>query len=402
VHTIDRRSFLEVSGMSVAALLGDASATIQAAGKDASTGSPQRLKKTYRAAAIGSTGQGDFGHGLDLALKDLPGVEFVAIADDDPAGLAAAGKRCGVSRLYSDYRRMLESEQVDVVTIGMRHPVAHEKVVAHCASAGKHMYCEKPVASDLASLDRMMVACDANKVKFAAALPNRASPAIQQALGLVRDGRLGTLHSLRAQGKCDRRGGGEDLMVLGYHVLDLMCQFAGEPRWTFAQVMEGGRDAHRGDARPATEPIGPVAGDCVVAMFGFDGQTHGYFQSHRNDDADNDRFSLEIHGSEGIIAARSLADVVWLAGSAFNPAKPHQWQPIRVPEWDSMADKYHWCHQYLLRDLLVASEEDREPLTGIHHVRWVQEMIQGIYVSHLAQARVALPLPNDRRSHPLS
>ena len=404
MQTIDRRSFLENSGLgiSIAALLAAADLPALADEAKASAEPQPPLKKTYRAAAIGSTGHGDFGHGLDIALVDLPGVEFVAIADDDPAGLAAAGKRCGVERLYGDYRQMLDAEQIDLVTIGMRHPDVHEEVVIHCAQAGKHMYCEKPLAADLACFDRMVAACDAGGVKLAVALPNRTSPAIQEALKLLREGRLGKLRSLRAQGKGDRRGGGEDLMVLGYHNLDLMCLFAGEPKWTFAQVMEGPNDAKLSDARPATEPIGPIAGDCVAAMFGFADQVHGYFQSHRNVDANSDRFGLEIHGSDGIIATRSLADVVRFQGSAFNPAKPHQWQPIQVAEWDALPDKYKWCHQQLLRDLLVAAEEDREPITGIHHVRWVQEMIQSVYVSHLSQARVALPLPSDQRTHPLT
>jgi predicted dehydrogenase len=360
-----------------------------------------KLKKTYRAAAIGSTGRGDYGHGIDLALVDLPGVEFVAIADDNPDGLREAGKRCLIERLYDDYRQMLEKEQLDLVCIGMRHTDRHEEVITHCAQAGKHMYCEKPLAADLASLDRMMAACDESGVKLAVALPNRASPAVQEALKMFRENRIGKLRSLRARGKGDRRGGGEDLMVLGYHVLDLMCLFAGQPQWAFAQVMQGNADAKQSDGRPATEPIGPVAGDCVAAMFGFNDQVHGYFDSHRHEDADSDRFGLEVHGSNGIIAMRSLADVMLFEGSSHNPAKNPQWRQIEVPEWDALPNQYHWCHQRLISDMLSAAEEDREPITGIHNTRWAQEMIQGVYVAHLAKSRVDLPLPSDERSHPL-
>jgi predicted dehydrogenase len=404
VDTLDRRSFLErtLTGLSTAALVAAADASARADESEVRDSVRAPLSKTYRAAAIGSTGHGDFGHGLDRALVGITGVEFVAIADDNPEGLHQAGERCGIKRLYTDYRRMLSDEPIDLVTVGMRHVDAHEEVVTHCARAGKHIYSEKPLAADLASFDRMVAACDEGGVKLAVALPNRASPAIHQALSLIRDGRLGKLRSLRAQGKCDRRGGGEDLMVLGYHVLDLMCLFAGQPQWTFAQVMQGSSDVTKSDARPATEPIGPIAGDCVAAMFGFADQVHGYFQSHQNSEPDGDRFRLEVHCSKGIIAARSLTDVVWLQGSSFNPAKAHTWQPIRVPEWDALTDKYHWCHQQLIQDLLSAAEQDREPLTGIQHTRWAQEMIQSVYVSHLTQSRVALPLSADQRSHPLS
>lgn len=400
---LNRRSFLETScvSASVATLLGVTSAPARADEITVKLTPQSPLKKTYRAAAIGSTGRGDFGHGIDLALVDLPDVEFVAIADDNPVGLKEAGKRCGIERLHGDYRQMLKDEQLDLVCIGMRHADRHEEVITHCALAGKHIYCEKPLAADMAAFDRMMAACDDNRVKLAVALPNRASPAVQQALKLVRENRIGKLRSLRARGKGDRRGGGEDLMVLGYHVLDLMCLFAGQPQWTFAQVMQGNADAKQSDSRPATEPIGPIAGDCVAAMFGFDDQVHGYFDSHRHEDSDSDRFSLEIHGSQGIITMRSLADVMLFEGSSHNPAKNPQWQSIKAPEWDGLPNKYHWCHQHLLHDLLSAVEENREPITGIHNTRWAQEMIQSVYVSHLAQSRVALPLPADKRTHPL-
>ena len=44
--------------------------------------------ETLRAAVIGRTGRGDYGHGLDEVWVDLPGVELVAVADDDKIGLA--------------------------------------------------------------------------------------------------------------------------------------------------------------------------------------------------------------------------------------------------------------------------------------------------------------------------
>ena len=75
------------------------------------------MARRYRAAAIGSTGKGNFGHGLDTALKGIDGVDLVAIADDDPKGLIAAGKKTGIANLYADYREMLTRENLDVVSI---------------------------------------------------------------------------------------------------------------------------------------------------------------------------------------------------------------------------------------------------------------------------------------------
>ncbi len=408
----DRRVLLRHSGLAAAstAMLGISTGReLLADPLPSSSDASQRvpLKKTYRAAAIGSTGHGGFGHHMDQAVSILPSVQCVALADDDPTGLQAAGKRNGVDRLYSDYRTMLKEEQLDLVSVGMRHSELHEEVVVACAQAGKHIYCEKPLAPDLASLDRMLKACAQNGVQLAVSLPNRSSLAIAKALQMVREGRIGKLLSLRARGKEGHRGGGEDLMVLGYHMLDLMCLFAGQPEWTFAQVMQGARDAVLSDAHQGTEPIGPVAGDCITAMYGFPNQVHGYFESHRGLQVESrrfsgDRFSLEIYGSKGILATRSMKDVVWFDGPILNPAKPHQWEPISTPEWDAIgtvSEQAIWCQQQQVLDLLHAAEEGREPISSGQGARWPQEMIQSVYVSHFSGARV--PLPLDQREHPL-
>ncbi|MFO0789318.1 MAG: Gfo/Idh/MocA family oxidoreductase [Pirellulales bacterium] len=204
---LNRRSFLTraAAGVSTLALATAANlAVLEAEESKPSALSFPPLKKKYRAAAVGSTGHGDFGHGIDLALVGLPGVEFVAIADDDATGLKEAGKRCQVARLYDDYRTMLEKEKVDLVTVCMRHVDRHEEIVTHCAAAGKHVYTEKPVAADLMSFDRMVAACDKAGVKLGVGLPNHVSPAIREALSMVRDGKFGTLRALRAQGNAIR------------------------------------------------------------------------------------------------------------------------------------------------------------------------------------------------------
>jgi predicted dehydrogenase len=391
-----RRAFLENTCLTAAAS-SLASASPALASDLPKAGKP--LKRT-RCAAIGSTGRGGFGHGLDRVFVDLPGVEFVAIADDDRAGLKAAGERTGVKRRYTDYRALLKKEKLDVVCVATRQVTLHAEMVVACANAGKHIYCEKPLAPDLAAADRMLQACEKNGVKIAVALPNRASLAIRRAVEMVRAGRLGRLLSFRARAKEDRWSGGENLLVLGYHFLDLMCLFGGYPEWTFAQVKQDGRDVVKGDTRPTSEPLGPVAGDTIAAMYGFPKDVHGYFESPPNLRRSPERFSMEIYGEAGMITSRSVRDVMLFEGPILNPAKAHQWKPITTDEWDAVRDKGHWCSQQLVLDLLRSIEEDQELYSSGKNARWVLEMVQSVYASHLAKARV--PLPLTERAHPLS
>ena len=191
--------------------------------------------------------------------------------------------------------------------------------------------------------------------------------------------------------------------MLGTHIFDMMRLFAGDPEWAFAQVMQDGRDATKTDAHRGKEPNGLMAGDSIAAMYGFPKGVHGYFETHRGLKNPTDRFNLEIHGSEGIIAFRSLKQVMFFEGPVLNPAKPHKWQPVTAgEEWEKIPEKevMHWCNQQLVLDLLRAAEEDREPICGGNDARWSLEMILSVYESHLKRGRVGLPLKN--RRHPLA
>ena len=62
-------------------------------------------QKTYRAAAIGHTGAGNYGHGLHVAYKNLENVEFIAVADPDDAGRKKAVEETGAIRDYPGLSR---------------------------------------------------------------------------------------------------------------------------------------------------------------------------------------------------------------------------------------------------------------------------------------------------------
>jgi predicted dehydrogenase len=406
MDTFTRRNFFRRSALGITAAINAASNSTAAeflSGSEISLpdirSNLKPLKKTYRAAAIGFTDHGNFGHGLDRMFLDLPDVEFVALTDLNPEGLKVAGERNGIKRLYTDYNEMFKREKIDVVSVAMRHSIHHEKIVIDCANAGKHIFCEKPIAPDLAATDRMLQACEENGVKIAVATQNRMSPAVHLAKKMVDEGRIGKLLSMRGRGKEDRRGGGEDLMVLGFHILDLMNYFARRPGWVFSHVLQDGREMVKSDAFEGREPNGLFAGDWIASMYGFPGGVHGYFETHRDLAEPNNRFNLELFGSEGIIALRSLKDVVWFKGPVLNPALPHEWLPITVDFWEKIEDEMHWCNQQLVLDLLRAAEEDRQPAASGEDARWALEMISGVYVSHFARKRIPLPLA--KRGHPL-
>ena len=94
------------------------------------------MSAQYRAVIIGHTGQGDYGHGLDIVYDDVPEVEVVAVADPDAEGLATARERIGAANAYADYREMLEREEFDLVNVCPRVVTPHAAMVIAAAEAG--------------------------------------------------------------------------------------------------------------------------------------------------------------------------------------------------------------------------------------------------------------------------
>ena len=222
------------------------------------------MTATYRAGAIGRTGQGDYGHALDVAYKGIPNVEFIAVADPDPDGRQAAAERTGAEQSYADYREMLEKANLDLVSVGPRWIDCHAEMVIACAEAGaKGILCEKPFAKTLAEADAMINACDHNGVKIAVA-HRRASDYEQYAKKLVEAGEIGEIQVMRGHGKDDHRAGAMDLMVLGTHILDSMRYFAGsDVDWAHGHVTQNGHAVTLEDVQEGAEQVGLLAGNGV-------------------------------------------------------------------------------------------------------------------------------------------
>ena len=172
--------------------------------------------ETYRVAVIGHTGKGKYGHALDQACAGLPGVGIVALADPDEAGRASALRRTGAARGYADYEAMLVQERPDVVVVAAAHLEEREAIFLAGVEAGvRGIFTKKPFARSLDVADRMLAAAAARAVKVAIAHQNRLRPAPRLARQYLQAGELGRLRAIRTVGKCDQRGGGQDLLWLG-------------------------------------------------------------------------------------------------------------------------------------------------------------------------------------------
>src|SRR5687768_15668408 len=302
----------------------------------------EKAPSPMRAVVIGHTGRGDYGHGLEKIFTGRPGVELVAVADPDEAGRKKTAEALGLTKHYADYREMLAKEKPALVSVGMRHSDQHRDVILAALKAGAHVYAEKPITSTPAEADELIAAAAAGKLKVAVAHTMRQTKHIRRLRDAIQQEKLiGDLMEMRAYGKQDAvRSGGEDLMVLGSHLMDLLRMFAGDPLWCSARVLTGGRDITKADARLVKDNVGPVAGDEVFAQYAFGGGVNATFTSAARIRENIGSWGIELHGSKG--SARIACD---LGPNAFirqttgwkGPGRTDTWtafdpDTVKVPE----------------------------------------------------------------------
>lgn len=368
------------------------------------------MPKRYRAGVIGRTGRGGYGHGLDTVYRHMDEVDIVALADDDPDGLRAAGQRLGVDKLYSDYREMLRREWFDIVSVCPRWLGQHAEMVADVAKAGACVFLEKPIAPTLAEADAMIEACDKAGIRMGVAHQGRMHRAAAYAKQLLMEGAIGEILSVQMRGKEDQRGGGEDLMVLGTHLFDMVRFLLGRnPIWVFASVTrQDGSPITVEDAQEGPEELGLIAGDRIHALYGFGNGVTATFETRRNQISEPDRYGIWIYGSAGILTVHHSSQQIRLYASSI--WHPDTAVPVRnitaevlglaPAEQPSQADLQMVSNVAIVRNVLQARTDGCRPVNSGHDARWALEMIHGVYTSHLRGERVALPLIN--REHPLA
>src|ERR1700756_1294319 len=246
------------------------------------------------------------------ALKALPDFEISAVCTARQDSAEAAARHYGIPLAFADPAKLAQHPEVDLVTVSVKVPDHYVPVMA-AIEAGKHVYCEWPLARNTDEAARMLAAAERKGVHHAVGLQGQVSPAINYTKDLIADGYVGRVLSATMIGcapnwgptierayQADFANGANLMTITGGHQIDALCYCLGEFR-ELAAFAVNQRD------RIVTDDQGEVAltSPDQLAVSGILGSGAVVSFQIRGGMTRGTEFLFEIHGTDGDLVLAS-------------------------------------------------------------------------------------------------
>lgn len=149
--------------------------------------------------SVAIIGMGRQGRSIAGELQKIKGVKVVAICDVDPGRLKSGARRVAGVTTFEDHRKLLDGAK-DVSAVFIATPThAHRAIVEDALSAGKHVYCEAPLASTVEDCRAIAAAARGASTVCVAGLLGRSNPVYKLARTFFRSNSVRELVSMVAQ-----------------------------------------------------------------------------------------------------------------------------------------------------------------------------------------------------------
>jgi len=257
---------------------------------------------------------------FDLPLEP----RMVAVAGRTASAVEEAARRLGWAAAETDWRRLLERDDVDLVDI-CTPGSTHAEIAVAALEAGKHVLCEKPLANTVAEAEAMAAAAEAaaaHGIQAMIGFTYRRVPAVALARQLVTEGRIGTVRHVRAQylqdwiadeeaplsWRLDRQMAGSGALGdIGAHAVDLAQHVTGELLTGVSGLLETFVPERPVAPGPSDEAAaagrGPVTVDDAAVFFGrLSGGGLATFEATRFAWGRKNALRIEVNGSRGSLA----------------------------------------------------------------------------------------------------
>lgn len=192
-----------------------------------------RLPRKIRVALIGLDGHtGE----VTKPLPQLPDVEIVALYDAKPESLARFAKTFPNAKQYSDYRKLLDREKPDAAAVCNENS-NHAAAILACFDRNIHVIAEKPIATEMADLDKVLAAAKRGPAKLTAMTSMRFDSPYLGLRQIVESGEIGDVIQMDGQKSYQasprppwyfkRETYGGTMPWIGIHMIDLMLFTSG-------------------------------------------------------------------------------------------------------------------------------------------------------------------------------
>lgn len=368
-----------------------------------------------RTINIGLVGYGFMGRAHSTAYRQVwpffrPRLKPImkAICGRNEAAVRQVADSLGWETHETSWEQLVNREDIDLIDICTPGD-SHRDIAVAAAQAGKHIFCEKPLANSLGEAQEMLAAVEVAGVKHMVNFNYRRVPAVQLAKQLINKGAIGEIRHWRAVYLQDwivdpefplvwrlrrEKAGSGALGDIGSHIVDLARFLVGE----ITDVV--GMTATFIKERPLpTEMVGPTAGaatqrgkvtvdDGVAFLARFDNGVIGTFEATRLATGRKNYERFEINGSRGSLVFNfermnelqfySLDDEPHCRGfrTILVTERVHPYVNAWWPPGHGLGYEHTFTHA--VADLLNAIAEDRMPQPDFAEGVRVQAVLEAV------------------------
>ena len=377
------------------------------------TNSPQTTGRTLGVAAVGYAFMGkahsQAWRNVGAFFPDAPAVEQRVLVGRDKAQVGEAAARYGWNGSATDWRAVIEREDVDIVDV-CAPGWLHAEIAVAALEAGKHVLVEKPLSNTLAESEAMVAAAKAARqrgVQSMVGFNYRRVPALAYARQLIADGRLGRIRQVRASYLQDwlanetapmswrlRRetAGSGALGDIASHAIDQVQYLLGT-----AVTEASGRLHTFTSERPGAQGMEPVTvDDAVWATLELANGALASVEASRAATGRKNSLRIEVYGSDGSLSfdLERLNELEFLDAS--EPAPEQGFRRILATEpehpyagaWWPQGHIIGWEHTFThqVRDFLTAIATGKPPAPSFEDGLQVQRVLAAIEESASAKS----------------